>query len=144
MQIKIKKNNQRVILPSYQTTHSAGADVRACLTETLVLKPMQRAMIPTGFSMEIPEGYEVQIRPRSGLASKGLIIPNSPGTIDSDYRGEVKILVLNLSDGDFEIQDGDRVAQMVVQKVHQSEFVESESLSDTQRGEGGFGHTGVR
>ncbi len=143
MEVKIKKLQPRVRVPLYQTTHSAGADVRACVDETVVLKPLCRAIISTGFSMEIPEGYEVQIRPRSGLASKGLIVPNSPGTIDSDYRGEVKILLLNLSSEEFEIEDGDRIAQMVIQKVHQADFVEVQTLSETIRGEGGFGHTGV-
>ncbi|WP_300036966.1 dUTP diphosphatase [uncultured Roseobacter sp.] len=131
-------------LPAYETAGSAGADLRACLPQgPVLLQPGARQLIPTGFRMEIPTGYEVQIRPRSGLALKhGVTLPNSPGTIDSDYRGEVGIIVMNSGNADFEITHGMRIAQMVVAPVVQAEFVLSDSLSDTARGQGGFGSTG--
>lgn len=131
-------------LPAYETASSAGMDLRAYLPEgPITLKPMQRMLIPTGLFMEIPEGYEGQVRPRSGLAIKsGITVLNTPGTIDSDYRGEVKIILINLSDSDFVINSGDRVAQIVFAKCEQMEVVNVETLSDTERGAGGFGHTG--
>ena len=131
-------------LPAYETTSSAGMDLRAYLPEgPITLKPMQRMLIPTGLFMEIPEGYEGQVRPRSGLAIKsGITVLNTPGTIDADYRGEVKIILINLSDSDFVINSGDRVAQIVFAKCEQMEVVNVETLSDTERGAGGFGHTG--
>ena len=131
-------------LPAYETASSAGMDLRAYLPEgPITLKPMQRMLIPTGLFMEIPEGYEGQVRPRSDLAIKsGITVLNTPGTIDADYRGEVKIILINLSDSDFVINSGDRVAQIVFAKCEQMEVVNVETLSDTERGAGGFGHTG--
>ena len=131
-------------LPAYETSSSAGMDLRAYLPEgPITLKPMQRTLVPTGLFMEIPEGYEGQVRPRSGLAIKhGITVLNTPGTIDADYRGEVKIILINLSDSDFVINSGERVAQIVFAKCEQMEVVNVEILSETERGEGGFGHTG--
>ena len=131
-------------LPVYETSSSAGMDLRAYLPEgPITLKPMQRTLVPTGLFMEIPEGYEGQVRPRSGLAIKhGITVLNTPGTIDADYRGEVKIILVNLSDTDFVINSGERVAQIVFAKCEQMEVVNAETLSETERGEGGFGHTG--
>ena len=131
-------------LPAYETVNSAGMDLRAYLPDgELVIKPMQRALVPTGLFMEIPVGYEGQVRPRSGLAIKsGITVLNSPGTIDADYRGEVKVILINLSDADFVIKSGDRIAQLVIAKHEQPEVVEVETLSETERGSGGFGHTG--
>ena len=143
MEVKIinKSDNQ---LPSYETVNSAGMDLRAYLPEgPIVLKRMQRTLVPTGLFMEIPEGYEGQVRPRSGLAIKnGITVLNTPGTIDADYRGEVKIILINLSDTDFTINSGERVAQIVFAKCEQMEVVNVETLSETERGAGGFGHTG--
>ena len=131
-------------LPAYETSSSAGMDLRAYLPEgPITLKPMQRTLVPTGLFMEIPEGYEGQVRPRSGLAIKnGITVLNTPGTIDADYRGEVKIILINLSDTDFVINSGERVAQIVFAKCEQMEVVNVDTLSETERGEGGFGHTG--
>ena len=131
-------------LPAYETSSSAGMDLRAYLPEgPITLKPMQRTLVPTGLFMEIPESYEGQVRPRSGLAIKhGITVLNTPGTIDADYRGEVKIILVNLSDTDFVINSGERVAQIVFAKCEQMEVVNVETLSETERGEGGFGHTG--
>lgn len=143
MEVKIinKSDNQ---LPAYETVNSAGMDLRAYLPEgPVILKPMQRMLIPTGLFMEIPEGYEGQVRPRSGLAIKnGITVLNTPGTIDADYRGEVKIILINLSDTDFVINSGERVAQIIFAKCEQMEVVNVETLSETERGAGGFGHTG--
>ncbi len=143
MEVKIvnKSDNQ---LPAYETASSAGMDLRAYLPEgALVIKPLQRALVPTGLFMEIPEGYEGQVRPRSGLAIKnGITVLNTPGTIDADYRGEVKIILINLSDTDFTINSGDRIAQIIFAKCEQMEVVNVETLSETERGAGGFGHTG--
>ena len=131
-------------LPAYETVNSAGMDLRAYLPDgELVIKPMQRALVPTGLFMEIPVGYEGQVRPRSGLAIKSSItVLNSPGTIDADYRGEVKVILINLSDADFVIKSGDRIAQLVIAKHEQPEVIEVQVLSETERGAGGFGHTG--
>lgn len=143
MEVKIvnKSNNS---LPAYETVNSAGMDLRAYLPEgPITLKPMQRVLVPTGLFMEIPEGYEGQVRPRSGLAIKsGITVLNTPGTIDADYRGEVKIILINLSDADFTINSGDRVAQIIFARCEQMEVVSVETLSETERGAGGFGHTG--
>lgn len=141
LQIVNKSNNA---MPAYETVNSAGMDLRAYLPDCeLVIKPMQRALVPTGLFMEIPVGYEGQVRPRSGLAIKsGITVLNSPGTIDADYRGEVKVILINLSDVDFVIKSGDRIAQLVIAKHEQMEVVEVETLSETERGAGGFGHTG--
>lgn len=144
--IKIKvvnKGNQQ--LPEYATPLSAGMDLRANIGEDIVLKPMERRLIPTGLHIALPEGYEAQVRPRSGLALKhGITVLNSPGTIDADYRGEICVLLINLSDKDFTITDGERIAQMVIARHEQGEFVIVNELDTTLRGEGGYGHTGVK
>jgi dUTP pyrophosphatase len=130
-------------LPSYATEGSAGMDLRANLAEAVTLQSLERTLIPTGLSIELPEGYEAQVRPRSGLAIKqGLTCLNTPGTIDTDYRGEIKVILINLSKEPQTIQHGDRVAQMVITKFAKSDLIEVQYLSDTHRGEGGFGHTG--
>lgn len=143
MEVKIvnKSDNQ---LPAYETASSAGMDLRAYLPEgAIVIRPLQRVLVPTGLFMEIPEGYEGQVRPRSGLAIKnGITVLNTPGTIDADYRGEVKIILINLSDTDFTINSGDRIAQIIFARCEQMEVVNVETLSETERGAGGFGHTG--
>ncbi|MBG8553015.1 dUTP diphosphatase [Hymenobacter guriensis] len=132
-------------LPEYQTAHAAGLDVRANLQEPVTLKPLQRALIPTGLFLEIPVGYEMQVRPRSGLAYKhGIGIVNSPGTIDADYRGELKVLLVNLSDTDFVVQDGERIAQLVVARHEVVSWQPAAELSETARGAGGYGSTGVQ
>ncbi|MGM0580672.1 MAG: dUTP diphosphatase [Bacteroidota bacterium] len=142
MQVKVinKSNNE---LPAYQSQSAAGLDLRANLEEPINLKPMQRVLVPTGLFMELPEGYEAQIRPRSGLAFKhGITVLNSPGTIDADYRGEIKILLVNLSDESFLIETGERVAQMVIAKHEQIDWELVETLEDSERSAGGFGSTG--
>src|SRR5690606_5902412 len=132
-------------LPGYQTEASAGMDLRANLTEgNIVLQPMQRALIPTGLFIELPMGHEAQIRPRSGLAYKhGITVLNSPGTIDADYRGEIKVLLINFSDSPFEIVHGERIAQMIIAQYEQIKWEEATELSETTRGAGGYGHTGL-
>ena len=131
-------------LPAYATALSAGMDLRANLDEPIVLKPLQRCLVPTGLFLALPEGYEAQVRPRSGLALKrGITVLNSPGTIDADYRGEVCVILVNLSAEEFMIEDGERIAQMVVARHEQVEWETVEMLSETERGAGGFGHTGV-
>lgn len=144
MKLKIV-NTSNNVLPSYETVNSAGMDLRAYLPDgQIVMKPMQRVLVPTGLFMEIPVGYEGQVRPRSGLAIKsGITVLNSPGTIDADYRGEVKVILINLSENNFVINSGDRIAQLVIAKCEQVEVIETEALTDTERGAGGFGHTGV-
>lgn len=139
-------NNSHHPLPTYSTIDSAGMDARAYLPNgPIVLKPMERRLIPTGLHIELPQGYECQIRPRSGLALKhGLIIVNSPGTIDADYRGEIGVILMNLSQDEFVINDGERICQMVVKEYTRVEWVQTECLSHTERGDGGFGHTGVK
>lgn len=133
-------------LPKYETCQSAGLDLKAYLPEgPTTLQPLERGMVKTGLFMELPAGYEAQVRPRSGLAlKKGVTVLNSPGTIDADYRGEICVLLINLSQEPFVINDGERIAQMVIARHEQAELVEVEELSDTERGTGGFGHTGVR
>lgn len=132
------------MLPSYQTAASAGMDLRANLPEPQVLRPNQRALIPTGLFLELPLGYEAQIRPRSGLAYKfGITVLNSPGTIDADYRGEIKVLLINLSDENFNINDGERIAQMIISKHEQITWEEASVLTDSSRGSGGYGSTGT-
>mgnify|MGYP001575692445 CR=1 FL=1 len=136
-------NKSKHPLPAYETDLSAGMDLRANIDEPVTLKPLERAMIKTGLFIELPEGYEAQIRPRSGLAFKhGIGIVNSPGTIDADYRGEIGILLVNLSNEDFTIQDGERICQMIISKHETVEWIEADVLNDTERGAGGFGHTG--
>ena len=136
-------NNSGHQLPQYETAHAAGMDVRAFIETEITIKPLQRVLVPTGLYVELPAGYEAQIRPRSGLAYKhGISIVNSPGTIDADYRGEIKVLLVNLSDTDFVVNNGDRIAQMVVAKHETVAWNAVEELSDTVRGAGGYGHTG--
>lgn len=144
--LKIKVINQSGHeLPAYQTPLSAGLDLRAQLAQPVTLAPLQRTLIPTGLFIELPEGYEAQIRPRSGLAFKhGVTVLNSPGTIDADYRGEIKVLLVNLSDTEFVVENGERIAQMVVARHETIEWEAAESLSDTQRGAGGYGSTGKK
>lgn len=138
-------NKSKHPLPSYETEHSAGMDLRANIDEPLVLAPMKRALISTGLFIELPDKHEAQIRPRSGLAAKhGITVLNSPGTIDADYRGEIKVILINLSDKDFAVNDGDRIAQMVVSTHERVVWVEAEHLQDSLRGAGGFGHTGEK
>lgn len=138
----INKGHQQ--LPTYATPQSAGMDLRANIDATITLKPMERKLIPTGFFMALPEGYEAQVRPRSGLALKhGITVLNSPGTIDADYRGEVGVILINLSQEDFIINDGERIAQMVIARHETADFEQVEVLDDTERGEGGYGHTGI-
>ena len=142
MQVKIV-NKSKHPLPEYATALSAGMDLRADIDGPVTLKPLQRAMIPTGIHIQLPEGYEAQIRPRSGLAVKhGISIVNSPGTIDADYRGEIRVVLVNLSDEDFVISDGERICQMVIAQHARVEWQQVDDLDETERGAGGFGHTG--
>lgn len=142
MNIKVI-NKSANTLPAYETLHAAGMDLRADLEESITLKPLERRLIPTGLYIELPIGYEAQIRPRSGLAYKhGIGIVNSPGTIDADYRGEIKVLLVNLSDTAFLINTGDRIAQMVVARHERVQWQEADELNETSRGAGGYGHTG--
>ena len=132
-------------LPQYATEQSAGMDLRANLDEPIVLRPLERRLIPTGLHIALPEGYEAQVRPRSGLAlKKGITVLNAPGTIDADYRGEVGVVLINLSQEDFVVNDGERIAQMVIARYEKADFIEVEVLDATERGEGGYGHTGVK
>lgn len=144
MKIKIiNKSGHK--LPHYETLASAGMDLRADLKSPITLKPLERAIVPTGLFMELPVGYEAQVRPRSGLAAKkGITVLNAPGTIDADYRGNVGVILVNLSNEDFIVENGERIAQMVIAKHERAEWAEVETLSDTDRGEGGFGSTGTR
>lgn len=143
MKIKII-NRSKHALPAYATVHSAGMDLRANLNNSITIKPLERILLPTGLFIELPEGYEAQIRPRSGLAlKKGITVLNSPGTIDADYRGEIGVIVINLSAEECIIEDGERICQMVVASYVQAGWEEVEILAETTRGEGGFGHTGV-
>lgn len=144
MTIKIVNHSQNN-LPSYETIASAGMDLRANLEEPVLLKPLQRVMVPTGLFIELPVGYEAQIRPRSGLAAKcGITVLNSPGTIDADYRGEIKIILINLSQDDYMIKNGERIAQMIISSHEKAEWIKVEKLNDSERGDGGFGHTGTK
>lgn len=132
-------------LPTYATGQSAGMDLRANIEEPIVLRPMERTLVPTGLYIALPVGFEAQIRPRSGLAlKKGITVLNSPGTIDADYRGEIMVLLINFSNEDFVINDGERIAQMVIARHEQAQFVTVEELDETERGAGGYGHTGVK
>jgi len=142
MNIKIV-NTSKHALPAYETEASAGMDLRAELTQPLSLKPLERCLVPTGLFIELPLGYEAQIRPRSGMAYKhGITVLNSPGTIDADYRGEIKIIIVNLSNEEYIINDGERVAQMIIGQHAKAEWFQVDLLTQTNRGEGGFGHTG--
>lgn len=137
-----KSNNP---LPGYSTNHSAGMDLRANLTESKILKPLERILIPTGLYIELPIGYEAQVRPRSGLAlKKGITVLNTPGTIDADYRGEIGVILINLSNEDVIIENGERICQMVISKHEQAELIQVNILNETDRGSGGFGSTGVK
>lgn len=132
-------------LPTYATAQSAGMDLRANISEPIVLKPLERRLIPTGLHIALPQGYEAQVRPRSGLALKhGITVLNTPGTIDADYRGEIGVVLINLSSEPFTVNDGERIAQMVIAKHETATFVEVETLDETERGQGGYGHTGVK
>lgn len=132
-------------LPAYATSGSAGMDIRANLASPVVLQPLERQLIPTGLFIELPEGHEAQVRPRSGLAIKqGITCLNSPGTVDADYRGELKVILINLSNTMQTVRHGDRIAQMIIAQVERAEFIEVEALNETARGNGGFGHTGVK
>jgi dUTP pyrophosphatase len=136
-------NKSRHVLPQYETLMSAGMDVRANVDVPMIVKPMGRVMVPTGLFIALPESYEMQVRPRSGLAAKnGITVLNAPGTIDADYRGEIKVILVNLSDSEFVINDGDRIAQMIVARHERARWNEVTALDETQRGAGGFGHTG--
>ena len=138
-------NNSDYDLPSYATALSAGLDLRANITESKTIDTLERCLIPTGLRIGLPEGFEAQIRPRSGLALKhGITVLNSPGTVDADYRGEIGVVLVNLSDKPFTINPGERIAQMVIARHEQVQFIEVDSLSESERGEGGFGHTGVK
>lgn len=142
MKVKIVNKSQNS-LPQYSTAQSAGMDLRADLAEPVVMKPLERKLIPTGLFIQLPDGYEAQIRPRSGLAiNKGITVLNSPGTIDADYRGEIKIIMVNLSQEDFVVNSGERIAQMIISEYKQVQWEEVALLDDSVRGEGGFGHTG--
>lgn len=144
MKIKII-NKSRHDLPHYETIASAGMDLRASLTESRILKPLERTIVGTGLFIELPLGYEAQVRPRSGLAAKkGITVLNAPGTIDADYRGEIGVILVNLSNENFEIQNGERIAQLVIAKHERAKWEEAQELSETDRGEGGFGSTGVK
>lgn len=144
MEIKVVNKGHQP-LPFYATAQSAGMDLRANLDEPVTLKPLERRLIPTGLHIALPEGYEAQVRPRSGLAlKKGVTVLNSPGTIDADYRGEIGVLLINLSQEEFVVNDGERIAQMVVAKHETAGFLQVDALDDTERGEGGYGHTGTR
>ncbi len=144
MKVKIVNQSQHA-LPNYETIASAGMDLRANLTEPVILKPLERAIIKTGLYIELPIGYEAQVRPRSGLAAKkGITVLNSPGTVDADYRGEIGVILVNLSNEDFTVENGERIAQLVIAKHERAEWLEVDVLSETSRGEGGFGSTGTK
>lgn len=144
MKVKVINRSQNT-LPSYETSASAGMDVRADITEDIILNPLERKLIPTGLFLEIPEGYECQVRPRSGLALKsGISVLNSPGTIDADYRGEVGVILINLSNEAFTVKNGDRIAQLVFARFEQANWEETDALTESNRGAGGFGSTGVK
>jgi len=142
---RIDKNFADIPLPNYATQGSSGFDLRAAIQNDFVIEKGKFAIIPTNIKVEIPFGYEIQVRPRSGLAAKhGIGVLNSPGTIDSDYRGEIKVILFNFSDENFVIKRGDRIAQMILSKVYKADLVETQNLNDSLRGEGGFGHTGTK
>jgi dUTP pyrophosphatase len=145
MKIKFKKINKLANMPAYETSQSAGMDIRACINKTILLKPLERALIPTGLAVEVENGYEVQVRARSGLALKnGICLANGIGTIDSDYRGEIGVILINLGQEDFVVNNGDRIAQLVVMKHETPIIIEDENLSDSKRQSGGFGSTGLK
>ncbi|MEI7824140.1 MAG: dUTP diphosphatase [Chlorobiaceae bacterium] len=144
LKVKIVRLNKQASLPVYATAHAAGMDISACIEDPVTLQPFTTALIPSGFAIELPEGYEAQLRPRSGLALRSMIsLPNTPATIDADYRGEVKVILINYGKEPFIVRHGDRIAQMVIARVEQVRFEEVDELGSTVRGEGGFGHTGT-
>ena len=144
LNVKIVRLNQQASLPAYATAHAAGMDISACIEAPVTIEPFTTALIPSGFALELPEGYEAQLRPRSGLALRSMIsLPNTPATIDADYRGEVKVILINYGKEPFIVRHGDRIAQMVIARVEQVSFEEVDELGSTVRGEGGFGHTGT-
>ena len=144
LNVKIVRLDKQASLPLYATAHAAGMDISACIEAPVTIEPFTTALIPSGFALELPEGYEAQLRPRSGLALRSMIsLPNTPATIDADYRGEVKVILINYGKEPFIVRNGDRIAQMVVARVEQVCFEEVEELGSTVRGEGGFGHTGT-
>jgi dUTP pyrophosphatase len=144
LKVKIVRLNKQASLPVYATAHAAGMDISACIATPVTIHPFTTALIPSGFALELPEGYEAQLRPRSGLALRSMIsLPNTPATIDADYRGEVKVILINYGKEPFIVHHGDRIAQMVVAKVEQVHFEEVKELGSTIRGDGGFGHTGT-
>lgn len=144
LKVKIVRLNKQASLPVYATAHAAGMDISACIEAPITIEPATTALIPSGFALELPEGYEAQLRPRSGLALRSMIsLPNTPATIDADYRGEVKVILINYGKEPFIVRHGDRIAQMVVARVEQVRLEEVEELGSTSRGEGGFGHTGT-
>lgn len=144
IQVKVVNKGHQP-LPAYATPQSAGMDLRANIDDAITLHPMERRLIPTGLHIALPAGFEAQIRPRSGLALKhGLTVLNTPGTVDADYRGEVMVLLINLGDKDFVINDGERIAQMIIARHETADFIAVEVLDETERGEGGYGHTGVK
>ena len=144
MKVKIV-NNSKHHSPSYETVASAGMDLRANINEPIIIKPLERTLVPTGLFIELPVGYEAQVRPRSGLAiKKGITVLNTPGTIDADYRGEVMVIMINLSNQNFIINDGERIAQMIISAHEQAEWIEVDELEETKRGAGGFGSTGPK
>jgi dUTP pyrophosphatase len=145
VKVKIVRLNKNAVIPAYATSHAAGMDVSACLEGPVTIAPFSTALIPSGFALELPPGYEAQLRPRSGLALHHMIsLPNTPATIDADYRGEVKVILINFGRGPYTVHHGDRIAQMVVARVDQVVFDEVGVLGTTDRGEGGFGHTGIK
>lgn len=138
-------NNSKHELPQYATSQSAGLDLRANLGESFTLKPLERKLVPTGLHIALPDGYEAQVRPRSGLAyKKGVTVLNAPGTIDADYRGDIGVILINMSNEDFVVEDGERIAQLIIAKYDQADWIPVSELSETNRGEGGFGSTGVK
>lgn len=142
--VKFRRLHAGAAVPHYATSHAAGLDISACLEAEMTIAPQSVALVPTGFALELPEGYEAQLRPRSGLALRYMIsLPNTPATIDADYRGELRVILINHGKEPFTVRHGDRIAQMVIAKVEQAAMVEVDELSETARGEGGFGHTGI-
>lgn len=142
---RLSENYNDIPLPSYSTEGSSGMDLRAAVKDKIIIKPFETALVPTNLAVEIPEGYEGQVRPRSGLAAKNFVtVLNTPGTIDSDYRGEIKVILTNFGKEDFVVNRGDRIAQLVISKVERAEIVEVQDLNSTKRNQGGFGHTGIK
>lgn len=142
---RLSENFNDIPLPSYSTEGSSGLDLRAAVEDKIIIKPFETALVPTNLAVEIPEGYEGQVRPRSGLAAKNFVtVLNTPGTIDSDYRGEIKVILTNFGKEDFVVNRGDRIAQLVISKVERAEIVEVQDLNSTKRNQGGFGHTGIK